>query len=259
MIKNKKNIFVLIVLLICLYFVIAVVLSIPRGNKYKKTVFLGSNTKVYITDNNIEVSNDNAELRKQKVKFYYKGKFVNGSISSRVGETEGIVYELYNSDNIFVIPERLIAHTDDLIIDVKKVQKYESYALDELYAFYNNSSISGNVELDYLYISSFDYNDDGQDEYIYSFGLIVNGFNNEEDTKYKSIVFMKNKDKYILVDNEESEYNFDYKRLYFTNLIDFNNDGNYEYVVEKMMSEYGPDYYELYNFDGNKFVKIGGE
>ena len=36
-------------------------------------------------------------------------------------------------------------------------------------------------------------------------------------------------------------------RLSFYKLIDFNNDSNYEFVVNKRMSEYGPDYYELYN------------
>ena len=42
-------------------------------------------------------------------------------------------------------------------------------------------------------------------------------------------------------------------------LIDFNNDGDYEFVIKKQMTEYGPYYYELYNFDGNEFTKIGGE
>ena len=50
-----------------------------------------------------------------------------------------------------------------------------------------------------------------------------------------------------------------YIKLSFSKLIDFNKDGNYEFVVEKAMSEYGPYYYELYNFDGKVFTKIGGE
>ena len=47
--------------------------------------------------------------------------------------------------------------------------------------------------------------------------------------------------------------------LIFNNLIDFNNDGEYEFVVGKVMSEYGPDYYELYNLDSEKFTRIGVE
>ena len=107
-------------------------------------------------------------------------------------------------------------------------------------------------ELDYIKITNFDYDNDGNEEYIYSVGI----FNND---KYNSFVYMKVDDKYILIDSEESDNNPDYKRLYFIKLIDFNSDDNYEFVVEKMMSEYGPDYYELYNFDDNKFTKLGGE
>ena len=49
------------------------------------------------------------------------------------------------------------------------------------------------------------------------------------------------------------------KKLYYSVLIDFNNDNNYEFVVSKMMSEYGPTYSEVYSFDGTEFTKIGGE
>ena len=46
---------------------------------------------------------------------------------------------------------------------------------------------------------------------------------------------------------------------FFKREIDFNNDNNYEFVVSKMMSEYGPTYSEVYSFDGTEFTKIGGE
>ena len=39
-------------------------------------------------------------------------------------------------------------------------------------------------------------------------------------------------------------------------ILDFNDDGNYEYVVSKSYSEFGIDEYELYNFDGTTFNRL---
>ena len=71
---------------------------------------------------------------------------------------------------------------------------------------------------------------------------------------------MKKSDEYILIAREESDYvDVNFVRIKLFNIVDFNNDGDYEFVISRMMSEYGPNYYELYNFDGNKFTKLGGE
>ena len=125
--------------------------------------------------------------------------------------------------------------------------------MDEMYGFANsqNITLSQDIILDYMEISNLDVDSDGKEEYIYSVGLV------EDAEEYISLVFMKKDDRYILIDREDSEYQgMPNQNLRFFNLIDFDNDGNYEFVVSKLMSEYGPDYYQLYKFNGNSFTNI---
>lgn len=255
--KNKKGILLLVVLFIVIYIIISILISIPKGKKYKNTVFIGSNTKVNINNGIITVNNDNSELIKQKVKTFFKKDFIDGYISSETGDTYGVVYNVYDLDGNILLPDSsVIAHTLDISIKVKDSNAFESRELDDIYSFAKSSNITlpSDIQLDYLNITTFDLYDDGNEESIYSFGLI------EDQTEYSSFVYLKKDNKYYLIDREESNYDgVSNVRLHFLKLIDFNNDGNYEFVVEKMMSEYGPYYYELFNFDGKSFTKIGGE
>jgi hypothetical protein len=117
-------------------------------------------------------------------------------------------------------------------------------------------------ELDYQEITKIDIDIGGEEENIYSLGLIKYNEDEEDDfnSKYESYIFLKKDGKYFIIDKIDSNgEQVAYIKLSFAKLIDFNKDGNYEFVVEKSMSEYGPYYYELYNFDGSKFTKIGGE
>ena len=157
-----------------------------------------------------------------------------------------------------------IAHTPDISIDIKDGESYESKDLTDLYQFanLNDISIDDYSELDYQEITKMDIDEDGKEEYIYSVGLIYYSEDEEDDSnnKYESYVFLKKDGNYFIIDRVDSDSDqVAYIKLSFTKLIDFNKDGNYEFVVEKAMSEYGPYYYELYNFDGSKFTKIGGE
>ena len=135
----------------------------------------------------------------------------------------------------------------------------------------NNLGLSDDIELDYLEVDTVDIDDDGIDEYIYSVGLIdyedlgnddevIEDTEEETNQKYVSFVYTKKDDRYILIDKIDTEGDpVSYVRLSFAKLIDFNNDNNYEFVIEKMMSEYGPYHYELYNLNNYSFTKIGGE
>ena len=285
---NNKKILIFVVSLSMLYFLISIIYIIPRGKKYDKTVFLDSVTKVSLKDGKINTYNEDAKIRKQNVKIYFKGNFVDGYIISGEGTSSGVnnYYYVYSDKNEYYAPKDiLIAHTLDVSIDVKDSIQRESTRIDEIIDFINSGivDLSEYLELDYLSINTIDIDDDGLDEYIYSVGLIESEetesvnvdkeyFEDEEDeidyteededinNKYISIVYIKTGDRIILIDNIESEGNIvSFEKLFFSKLIDFNKDGNYEFVVEKMMSEYGPSYYELYNFDGSKFTKIGGE
>lgn len=255
MFKNKKIIFILVILLILLYFIINIVVTIPKKGKYTNTVFLGSYTKVTIKNGNINVYNEDTEISKLDVKIFFKNKFIDGYIFTTEEATGVMNYiNAYNFDGKFLILDStLIAHTKDISIKIKGNNKNENNSLDEVYQFAaaNKITLSNNIVLDYSNITNFDIDDDGKEEYIYSIGLI------EDAENYMTFVFMKKDNKYILIDSDKGTYNELPNTSYrFFNLIDFNNDDNYEFVVEKIMSEYGPVYYELYNFNGNSFTKI---
>ena len=258
MIKNKKIILFSVLLLVILYIIIASIFDITKSGEYKNTVFIGNFTKVQVKDKNIKIYNENAETPMQNVKVYFKKQFIDGYIFTNKIDFDNTTYSYIvcnEKGNYLSTDSNFIAHTTDLSIKIKNNDKFESKNIDDILEFakLNNINLSKDTELDYLYITSFDYDEDGKQEYIYSVGLIEN----EKD--YESIIYLKMDNKYIIIDREKSSYTIDYKKLYFLNLIDFNSDNNYEFVIEKMMSEYGPNYYELYNFDGDEFTKIGVE
>ena len=261
MIKNRKTLLLLVIILIIFYIAITIILSLPKGKKYSQTVFIGNFTKVNVNNGKINVYNEDVETRKQDIKIYFKEKIIDGYFYTEEVDYDESKYGyiICNENGDYLsFDSTFILYTKDLFIDIKNIDTYESRDLSKIYDFSNtnNYSLPPLIELDYLRISNFDLDNDGVDEYIYSVGLIENS---DTESNYESIVFYNAGDKYVLIDYEKAPYRADYKRLYFTNIIDFNNDGEYEFVVEKMMSEYGPDYYDLYSFDGSAFTKLGGE
>lgn len=256
MIRNKKAVFLLIILFIVFYIIVSVIFSIPKGKKVNHTVFLGNFSKVSVIDGKISVNDENFEISKQKVKIHFKNSFIDGYIFSNKVDFDNSTneYVISNEDGEYLsLESSAIAYTPDISIKVKEKTMNDSNNLSDVYSLAKKINIpfSNNLLLDYLNVSNVDIDDDGQEEYIYSVGLI------EDSETYKSLIFLITNNKYYLLDTEESTYDeVSNVRLRFFNLIDFNNDDNYEFVVEKIMSEYGPVYYELYNFNGNSFTKI---
>lgn len=258
MYKKNKGILILVGVVLSLYFIIYLFSNIQYGKKYSNTVFLGDMTKLNIKGNNIEVLDEYVSTKKQKVKIYYNNRFIDGYLLTSKDNIENgnYAYNLYDSSMNPLYPESLlIAHTPDISIMVKETNKTNSEDLTEVYNFVNSQNIilSSSIELDYLSIDNFDYDNDGTEEYIYSVGLI------KDADEYDSFVFYKENDNYILIDRIENGYDeVANVKLIFEKLIDFNDDDKYEFVIGRIMSEYGPYYYDLYNFNGNSFTKIGG-
>ena len=268
---NKKGILIGVFSLVILYFVICIIFVIPKGIKYSKTVFLGSDTKVSIKNNSINVYNEANKYLKQAIKIYFKNEFIDGYIYTSQDDSKDIFITNKNGDRLSIY-STIIAHTPDVSIKIKESETKESDNIEDVYNFANsnNIAITDETELDYLRIDSIDIDDDKSNEEIYSVGLINYEVehSDEEETKedvvinksYISFVYMKKSDKYILIDKIESEGEpASFIQLSFAKLIDFDNDDNYEFVIERMMSAYGPYYYDLYNYGNNKFTKIGGE
>lgn len=259
MIKNKKNIMILILLLVAFYLVITIIFSLPKGKKYKNTAFIGDFTKVEVKSGIINVYNNNEFIDKQSTKFYFKNEEIDGSILTRDSGSNGGDYSYYALDkkgNALDFDLGMFGYTADMDLKFKKTDYAYIKDSNEVREFckQNNIAIGENTNIEQIVVNNFDVDDDNNNEDIYSVGLIENG------NKYISFVFMSKDGKYYLIDQAESDYNsVNGIRFRFTFLVDFNKDDNYEFVVRKSMSEYGPNYYELYNFNGTSFNKIGGE
>ena len=260
MVKNRRGILVFAIVLVVIYFIISLIMNYAfKGKKYNNTVFIGDYTKVEISNKNIKVYNDNSKIRKQDAKIYFQKEIIDGYVmSENTGINNGLnEYYAYNKKNeVLSFESVLIAYTKDLTLKFIDFENNESDDIELAKSILkaNNIIVSDDIELNTFNISSLDYDNDGNIEYIYSIGLI------EDETEYDSYIYLMKDDEYHLIAREESDYNsIEYTRLYFSNLIDFNSDNDYEFVVSKVTSEYGPNYYELYNFDGDSFTKIGGE
>lgn len=257
MIKNKEILLYFVILLVIFYFIISIIFGFYKKNTYSGTVFLGSSTKATVKGNDIKVYNEDTEIKKQDVKLFYKNDFIDAYIVSSESDDTIVknVLSAYDTKDTLLFPDIFIAHTKDLSLKVKTSNLNRGRNLVEVnnFAKTNNITLQDSVRLDYIIINNLDIDDDGVEDYIYSVGL-------RSLTKYDSFVFLKKDNKYILIDRIESDMNtVNIKKLYYSVLIDFNNDNNYEFVVSKMMSEYGPTYSEVYSFDGTEFTKIGGE
>jgi hypothetical protein len=258
MIKNKKGILIIVISLVIVYFAICLFQYISN-TRYKKTVFLGASTKVSINDGKIKVKNDNSKIDNLKVKVYFNKEFINGIINSFKDDSDDVnnSYMVSNENGErLALDTILVAHTRDISIKIKEPDTRSINDSEEIYKFANanNISLPSSIEIVYMNVKTIDVDEDGDLENIYSVGFV------KENNEFESIVFLKKENKYILITNKTTEYDvFKNEKLSFYKLIDFNNDNDYEFVVNRRMSEYGPDYYELYNFDGKKFTKIGGE
>ncbi len=268
MLSNKKGILILVISLVAIYLLIYIISIVPTGKKYKNTVFLGESTKVSIKDGSIFVYNEDKKISKQKAKIYFNKKFIDGYIISGEGESSGTEnsYYYYNSDGDVLVPGSIVvAVAGDDIVNIKEGRTQEIKSLDSIQDLLDLNNLISNddveIDLNYGKIDSIDVDGDKIEDKIYSFGLIKSVLATE-DEDYISFVYLKkgNSSEYILLQNFEGSYDgISNERLSFAKLIDFDNDDNYEIVVERMMGEYGPYYYELYNYEDNKFIKLGGE
>lgn len=254
--KKERVILIIIASLVFLYIAISVIVS--HINLNKNTIYLGTGTRIYIRNNQFVISDKDIKIDKQNVKIYFNKKIIDGYVLTEEESSTGYDNNLhaYSNDGEYLsFYSSLIAYTKDLKVKFLNIENenIDNISLIKNYLVQDDIDIN-KIQLDYLTVSTFDLDNDDELELIYSLGLINN---NEYDT----IVVMLKDDDYYLLSQESSEYinDEDVTRLELFGIMDFNNDNNYEFVLIKTVSEYSSNNYELYNFDGNDFIKIGIE
>ena len=254
MLRDRKVLIgILGIVAVCI--IVGIIILIPKGKKYKETVFLGSNTRVTVKNGNISMSLDDVKVKKQNVKIYDSGKIVDGYVVTEKEDSTGLKNNLHaytEDDKIILSDPALIAYTKDISLNIIPTNSEFVIDLASMVKPILKSNIDiSTVNPDYFIVNYLDVDSDGLEEKIYSMGLVY------ESTKYVSLVVMEKDNNYYQIIREQTSSDEDEKVSYsFVELIDFNNDGNYEYIINKNMGEGTPSIFEIYNFDGTTFNKL---
>ena len=118
--KNKKNLFIILITIIGLYILISITMIFVSNNRYKKTVFLGESAKLSVINGKFKMSYEDVKINKQKVKIYFENNIIDGYIQTKVEASTELVNSLhaYTKDGKYLLFESfLIAYTKDLNID----------------------------------------------------------------------------------------------------------------------------------------------
>lgn len=254
--KNKKIIIISSIFVVIIAIVTIIIIVNNNSNKYKKTVFLGSSTRIKINNNSMTMSNEDIKVEKQNVKIISNNKTIDGYVLTEKDEEE--ISEIINNCHAFTEDNKkidfetsLIAYTKDLKVNYIPVNNEYFEEIDLLEDFFEENGYDlSSIELDYLKISYFDFDRDSKYEYIYSIGFTY------DEEEYNSMVIMEKDSEYYLIEEESTTYGSDNTISFdFLGIFDFNEQNNYYFIVKKWISYFGPDHYDLYTFDGNKFTK----
>lgn len=254
--KNKIKKIIILSTLIIVAVIVTIIVIVNNSNKYKKTIFLGSSTRIKVNNNSITMSNDDIEIKKQNVKIINGNKTIDGYILSEDDEED--ISEVLNNCHAYTeegkrinFDTSLIAYTKDLKVNYILVNNEYFDEIDILDDYFEENDIdTSEIYLDYLKISYFDFDKDSKYEYIYSIGFTYG------EEEYNSMVIMEKDSEYYLIADESSTYGDDNTISFdFLGILDFNEKNNYYFIVKRLIGNYGPDQYDLYNFDGNKFTK----
>lgn len=248
--KEKKNILIIVLL------VVFVILSIyVLINKSNNILYIGSNTKIRIKNNEIKITNKNSKINLTKAKILFNNDFVDGYLKSSKSDINNKVniYNAYNEDG------KVLRFTDDLIAYVGKVNikiaepNILEIPLDKDLIIVENflkTDLGNGITLDYSinYVDYkkvvYDIDKDGDNEYIYSLEVI------EGETKSYTYIFIYDDEEYKLVDRRKGKITTaDAKKISFFKLIDFNDDGKYELVLRLKNGDYGTNTYKIYEYN----------
>lgn len=250
---NKKRLTIILSIILFILIIVGIIVIINIPKKYKKTIFLGRNTKVSLKDNNLIITTDDEKVKKQNAFIYYNNYVIEGYILTEEEGSSSYKNNLHAYDmknRYLVFDPALVAYTKDLNIKFINLNNelIDDFAIIEDYFEINDIDIS-DAEIDYIIDSKFDIDKDGKDKHIYSIGYII------DDNQYYSLVIMKQDNKYYLLSQEISDYSYmEGNKLELTCIMDYDNDNNYEYIISKINEE--QINFNFYHFDGTKFIKI---
>ena len=251
--SNKSKIIYISIAAIVVCAVVGFIIFSLSGKKYEKTVFIG-NYKYSVNDGKITVSSEDEKVKKQSVKVLYDKKIIDGYIKTESEGSSALENNLHiysNDKKLLSNDQYVFAYTSDLKLTIIGFNTEYIDELSDMIPLIKQIGLDiKTVKPDYFVVNSFDIDEDGVVERIYTVGLSNKG-------EYLSDVIMEKDGKYYTILSELSSPSDDETTIVsLFAILDFNDDGNYEYVVSKSYSEFGTSEYELYNFDGTTFNRL---
>ena len=254
-VMSNKKVLIGIIIIVVAIIIVGVIMFIPKGETFKKTVFISTNDRITVINNKMVGSFDDIKVKKQNVKVYYDGKIIDGYVKTEKDNSMDLKNALTVYDekgNLLDIDKLVFSYTSDLSPNIININFEEIETLRDIMRplIYSYIDIEiGSAKLDYCTAGAFDLDGDNNPEYIYSVGLSYEG------TKYTSAVFMEKDGVSYIINNQKSDFD-DPTRLSLLTITDFNNDGLFEFVVGESYDESTPNSYSFYNFDGTKFNSL---
>ena len=201
--RKFKTIYVIIsVVVVCA--IAGIIIFLTSGEKYDKTIFMGNTTKITIDGQRITVSNDDEKIRKQKVKVFNNNKTIDGFVTSEeIGSSD-----IKNNIRIYSKDKKLLSGDPYTFAYTKGLNftiiGFNTEQLDELSdmvkIFLQNNLDIRTVKPDYFVVNSYDIDDDGLIEHVYSMGLV------HGENTYESIVTMEKDGNNYLIARETANY-----------------------------------------------------
>ena len=246
-----KKEFKILIALAAIYIIVSIVFYFIENTS--KIVYIGDHTKVIVNGDELSVDNENIKIPSKNVKYYFNKSISNGYLYADELDYNNYYYLTVLSEDgkPLKFNDSVLAMTNNLDIKVEELPNnvVTNEDVDVIREYMSSQSIEKNIS--YVFKSSFDLDNDGNYEDIYSVSL------NEDYEKYTTLILIKSGDFIEKID--ESSYEEDsseYRKISLFKLIDFNLDNNYEIVIKEKNGDDKPTYFNIYSYNNKNITKV---
>ena len=117
-VMSNKKVLIGIIIIVVAIIIVGVIMFIPKGETFKKTVFISTNDRITVIDNKMIGSFDDVKVKKQNVKVYYDGKIIDGYVKTEKDDSMDLKNALTVYDekgNLLDIDKLVFSYTSDLL------------------------------------------------------------------------------------------------------------------------------------------------
>ena len=242
---NKKR--VLIILLVLTIMIIAFKSYISLN-----TIYFGNFSKAIVIGKKVIKKDENRRIILKKVNAYKDDKIIDGYIKSEKVDI-GYNYYLESNKNKKIDMKELIASGTMIKLDIPSSSNVDVLKNENTISKINNLldlNLDDSELFDYKKIT-FDIDNDSEDEEV----IYVNYL---EDNYSKTNIFINDNSIIKVFEYKRDITNkiASYKTFKLSNIIDLNNDKNYEIIISRVDSDSQPPYYDIYSYKNGKVKEI---